>query len=141
MKDGQLPCIRLAGCVIRDDQDRFLLLHRNTAKHRHWEIPGGTLDPGEDASATAVRELREEMGIEVALERELAEMQLSDNGRVMVSTWFLARITSGVPAVRERDVHDRCEYLPMARLVDMFDELSPNAKNFVDDYRAGRIVL
>ena len=30
-----------------------------------WELPGGHLDPGEDAAACAVREAREETGLEV----------------------------------------------------------------------------
>ncbi|GAB3458251.1 NUDIX hydrolase [Actinophytocola sediminis] len=133
--------VRLAGCVIRDDQDRVLLLHRNTAKRTHWEIPGGKLDPGEDASTTAVRELREEMGIEVNLERELGEQQFDEDGRTMVYTWFLATIASGEPTVRERAVHDRFEYLSMAILEDMLDELSPNTRNFLNEYRRGHITL
>ena len=30
-----------------------------------WEFPGGKLEPGEDAAAAAVRELREELALEV----------------------------------------------------------------------------
>jgi 8-oxo-dGTP pyrophosphatase MutT (NUDIX family) len=33
---------------------------------KHWELPGGTREPGETAHQTAVRELREETGIDSA---------------------------------------------------------------------------
>ncbi|HYQ67808.1 NUDIX hydrolase [Actinophytocola sp.] len=133
------PSIRLAGCVIKDDQDRVLLLHRNTPKRKHWEIPGGKLDPGEDESETATRELREETGVEVNLERELGKGIFVQDGYIMVYTWFLATIASGTPRVRERNIHDRCEFLKIADLKAMTDELSPNARNFVEELDGGRI--
>ena len=133
--------IRLAGCVIKDDQDRFLMLHRNTPRRKQWEIPGGKLDPGEDAPATAARELREEMGIEVNVERLLGEQKFDEDGYTMVYTWYLATIASGTPTVQEHNLHDRCAFLPMTELEAMFDQLSPNAKNFVNEFRTGRIKL
>lgn len=32
-----------------------------------WELPGGKVEPGEDPAATAIREIREELGCEVAV--------------------------------------------------------------------------
>lgn len=127
-----MPEIQLAGCVIRDDQGRVLLLHRNTPKRQQWEIPGGKLDPGEEAYAAAARELREEVGVEVKVERELGTRNFVENGHTMVYTWFLATIASGTPQARESHIHDRCEYLKVADLKQMTDELSPNARNLLD---------
>lgn len=135
------PEIRLAGCVITDEQDRVLLLHRNTAKLTQWEIPGGKLDPGEDERMAAARELREEMGIEVKLERWLGTRSFVQDGCTMVYTWFLATIASGTPRVRERDIHDRWAFLKIADLAGMADELSPNTRNFVEEITGGRINL
>jgi 8-oxo-dGTP diphosphatase len=135
------PQIRLAGCVIKDEQDRVLLLHRNTPKRKQWEIPGGKLDPGEDESATATRELREEMGIEVTLERQLGTRTFMQDGYTMVYTWFLATIASGTPQVREREIHDRFAFLKMADLRGIIDQLSPNARNFVEEVDRGRIQI
>lgn len=140
-RSGLQPLIRLAGCVITDDQDRVLLLHRNTAKLTQWEIPGGKLDPGEDERMAAARELREEMGIEVKLERHLGTRSFIQDGYKMEYTWFLATIASGTPRVREHDIHDRCEFLKIADLAGMIGELSPNTRNFVEEIAGGRIRL
>jgi len=45
----------------------FLLAQRPEGKpySGYWEFPGGKIEPGEDARAALVRELREELGIEV----------------------------------------------------------------------------
>lgn len=134
--------IRLAGCVIKDEQDRVLLLHRNTPTLRQWEIPGGKLDPGEDERTTAMRELREEVGIEVNLERLLGSRCFVEDGRTMEYTWFLATIASGTPVVRERNLHDRCEYHKLDDLPwTVQRQLSPNTKNFIEEIAEGRIRL
>jgi 8-oxo-dGTP diphosphatase len=38
---------------------------------RKWEFPGGKVEPGEDSAAAIVREIREELGCEVIITRDL----------------------------------------------------------------------
>ncbi|MFJ6675102.1 NUDIX hydrolase [Actinosynnema sp. NPDC091369] len=131
--------VQLAGCVIKDDRGRVLLLHRNTPDLQQWEIPGGKLDPGEDPASTARRELREEMGVEVAVGRNLGTRSFVENGRTMVYTWFLAQITEGEPQVREQHIHDSCGYHDVRELATMLEELSPNTRNFLHELDQGTI--
>lgn len=54
-----------AACVIPMVDEKTVLLIRQWrigAKRELWEIPAGTLDPGEDPLACAARELEEETG-------------------------------------------------------------------------------
>lgn len=61
--------IEVVCAVIRDEQGRLLAGLRPQGKHLGgmWEFPGGKVDPGESAEEALVRELREELGIEVGV--------------------------------------------------------------------------
>jgi len=62
------PRPRQAGrAILRDDQDRVLLIHFLLPNMRFWATPGGGVEPGEKLLEAAIREVREELGIEVAL--------------------------------------------------------------------------
>ncbi|HUA27986.1 MAG TPA: NUDIX hydrolase [Streptosporangiaceae bacterium] len=133
--------LRLAGCIVKNLDGEILLLHRNTAKRKQWEIPGGKLDPDEDASKTAAREVREEAGIEVEIISELGTREFNEDSFTMSYTWFLAEIIDGVAAIQEPRVHDQCGYFSMTALDKMSSELSPNARNFLDEVAAGRVSI
>ena len=57
----------VAAAVIERPDGTFLLAQRPEGKPYpgYWEFPGGKIEPGESAHAALVRELREELGIEV----------------------------------------------------------------------------
>ncbi|HEX5962078.1 MAG TPA: Nudix family hydrolase [Rhodanobacteraceae bacterium] len=59
--------IEVAAGILSDDQGRILLMQRLPGKHLAglWEFPGGKLEPGETVGQALVRELAEELGVEV----------------------------------------------------------------------------
>lgn len=90
-----------AGLVLRDG--RALLVHN--AKHGDVRIepPGGKVNPGEGLKESVVRELREELGIEVRVGRLFgAYHTTSPEGDFLVRT-YLCEIASGEPRVCEPD--------------------------------------
>lgn len=65
-----LPRKRLiAHVLMRDDQGRLLLCQ--THFKPDWELPGGIVEPGETPRHGAIREVREELGIDLAVGRLL----------------------------------------------------------------------
>lgn len=54
-----------ASAVVLDGSDRMLLVHHN--KVGQWLYPGGHIDPNEDPAQAALREVREETGIQAAI--------------------------------------------------------------------------
>ena len=52
-----------ASAVVTDEDGRLLLAKRTD--NDLWTIPGGTMEPGETIAETAVREVKEETGIDV----------------------------------------------------------------------------
>ncbi|GAA2190718.1 NUDIX hydrolase [Micromonospora lupini] len=50
-----------AGALFLDDEGRVFLVHPSYKKH--WDIPGGYVEPGESPRAACLREIREELGL------------------------------------------------------------------------------
>ncbi len=58
------PKMEVSTCYIALD-DTFLFVKASSLKGGLWEIPGGKLEKGESAQEAAVREIKEETGIDL----------------------------------------------------------------------------
>lgn len=79
-----------AGGFLLDDRERVLLHVGEGVRGTYYEVPGGGVEAGETPTEAVVRELEEEAGIHVRVERELATILRQDaiNGR---QHYFLVR--------------------------------------------------
>ena len=61
------PIVLVAAVALVDADGRVLLAERPEGKHLAgmWEFPGGKVQPGETPEAALIRELAEELGIDV----------------------------------------------------------------------------
>ena len=64
---GEGNAIEVAAGILTDSHGRVLLMQRLPDKHLAgtWEFPGGKIEPGETIGQALVRELDEELGVEV----------------------------------------------------------------------------
>ena len=64
------PVLLVAAVALVDSSNRVLIAQRPNGKSMPglWEFPGGKVEVGETPEAALIRELKEELGIEVCLE-------------------------------------------------------------------------
>ncbi len=95
-----------AGILI--ESGRVLVTQRKHGTHlaEMWEFPGGKCEPGEDPKEALVRELREELGIEVSVGDALCVTfhRYEDAGKAVLLLFYEVARTPGSPEPRAIDV-------------------------------------
>jgi ADP-ribose pyrophosphatase YjhB (NUDIX family) len=94
------------GTIIRDERDRVVLVRRAIEPgYGKWVFPGGYVDRGEEVQAAAVREAREETGLEIRLDTLLDIF--SYTGRVPVVVVYSATMIGGCLGCDEEGLEAR----------------------------------
>lgn len=86
-----------AGLVFR--AGKLLITQRHATAHLGglWEFPGGKREPGETFEQCLVRELREELGIEVVVGALFETVEHAYPERTVLLKFFLCRLPHGEP--------------------------------------------
>jgi 8-oxo-dGTP diphosphatase len=94
------------GTIISDERGRIVLVRRAIEPgYGKWVFPGGYVDRGEIVQQAAVREAREEAGLEIRVE-ELIDVY-SYAGRTPIIVVYAARYVSGTLAVDDEGLEAR----------------------------------
>lgn len=80
-----------AGIVLIED-NKVALIERHRAGLDYFVFPGGGVDDGESPEQGAIREALEELGVQVAIKRKIAEIHF---GRTSRHIYFLVERVSG----------------------------------------------
>jgi 8-oxo-dGTP diphosphatase len=111
------PIAAAAAILLQEDQ--ILLCHRNSSVFRdRWSIPAGFCEEDETVEACAIREAREEVGLDV----EIVELIDANNGfevpgRPVVGVYFRVRAVGGT--IRPGDDIDAAEFFPLNDVPDL----------------------
>jgi 8-oxo-dGTP diphosphatase len=100
-----LSLLLVVAAALVDPQGRVLIAQRPPGKQLAglWEFPGGKLDPGERPEQALVRELAEELGIEVET-ADLAPLTFASHAYEtfhLLMPLYLCRRWRGEPHARE----------------------------------------
>lgn len=73
------PRLEVAGAIILNSKKQILLAQRPPGKHLAglWEFPGGKIEDGESSSEALIRELKEELELDVQVLHELGQYPFS----------------------------------------------------------------
>jgi 8-oxo-dGTP diphosphatase len=98
------PAILVVAAALYDRTGQVLIAQRPAGKPLagRWEFPGGKVAAGESEHGALVRELREELGIEVTASRPFMRLTHAYADRdVELSLWVIERFT-GTPRSLDR---------------------------------------
>lgn len=80
---------RVAAIIIKNG--RVLLIHRIKGDKEYWVLPGGGIESEESPEQACHREVKEETGLDICIERIL--LSFANEGRK--ETYFIAKPTGG----------------------------------------------
>ena len=94
----------VVAAIIKKD-NLYLVVKRNRDKYMglKWEFPGGKVDPGETLQEALVREIYEELNIDINIHEKLAEERYKDNEINIILHYFLCTIKNGVINLNEHE--------------------------------------
>lgn len=111
--DGSGPVYVVGAAILREGRCLVARRSANMSAPSCWEFPGGKVEDGELPRGALVREIREELGVEVTAGDWLGRGEQADGARVIVLDVYACELRSGEPHPRE---HDACEWLAPAEL-------------------------
>lgn len=81
--------------IVLDEENRMLLVRQHHEDKDIWMVPGGGIEDGEGAKEAAVREVKEETGLDVTVSRLVWHVEeVSKRGQRFVE-FFLAEAVGG----------------------------------------------
>ncbi len=112
---ARAPGVGCGAAIVRGG--RPLLVKRLTPPEAgSWSLPGGKVEFGERLADAVAREIREELGVEIAPERPLVVVETPNvDGQHWIAPVYLARLVAGEPRNCEPTKHELVEWFPLDR--------------------------
>jgi ADP-ribose pyrophosphatase YjhB (NUDIX family) len=134
------------GCLIMNDKNKVLLIRRAGEVRNeagYWSKPGGAVGFGEKVADAMIREMKEELDIEVEIigmlphTDHIITKQTNKDEQHWVAFNLIAKITRGELKNMEPHKCDKVGWFPMDKLPE---KITQTTKEPVENYLAGRFV-
>ena len=108
----------LAGCVILEKDKILLVKEKKESSHIRTTFKSGKIDSGESPEQTAIRETKEETGLDVILTRKSGEYPFDFKDRSFLMHAYFAEIVGGKLAPRDTqgETINQVEWMPISEL-------------------------
>lgn len=119
--------------LVKDHDGKCLLIRRSRdSKHfaGKWDMPGGKVDEGEDIGVALCREVREETGLNVKIDKIIGVSEFEMKAVQVVILYFQARSRSGNVVLSSE--HDEYQWVSWKQLVkvDISEQLIDFIRSF-----------
>ncbi|WP_096271233.1 NUDIX hydrolase [Paucisalibacillus globulus] len=101
-----------AAAIVLNDQNELLLIK---GPRRGWEMPGGQVEEGESLKDAAIRETKEESGIDIEITKFCGVFQNVE--RSICNTLFLGKAIGGVPTTSSESLE--VGFFPIEEALEM----------------------
>jgi 8-oxo-dGTP diphosphatase len=107
--------------VVQDDL--ALMTHRRYSEPAfQWNFVSGEVEPGETPEEAAIREVREEVGLEVAIERRLGNRIQPVSKRHM--HYFICKVVGGDVDLVDHEENTEVAWCTLDEVYEHFEELA-----------------
>lgn len=95
----------LVTCAIIERGGLILAVQRKAGKHLSlkWEFPGGKIEKGETPEACVIREIKEELNLEIGILSEGPEVRHDYSGAIIEMKSFRCQILDGLIELNEHE--------------------------------------
>lgn len=135
----------VAKALLLDEQQHFLLLKRSSDHPMlagFYDLPGGTVVPGEEFGAAVIREIAEETGISVDVSQlnVLYATTKFLHGHSYPTLLYIGHVTGVEPEVTISWEHQSYEWASLDRLSEVEPQLAPTYREALDYIRQHSII-
>lgn len=93
-------------------------------------MPGGKIEPKEMPEQTAIRELKEELNVNIKIVKYLGFKEFEDNECMLKYHWFLSDLKDEEPKLMEKKFNE-LRYFNIMELKNIENQLSSNMKTLI----------
>jgi len=114
------PRVRVAAVIV--ENDAILLVRHEKDGRTYWLLPGGGVEFGETLEQALVREMIEEVSLDITVERPICinDSVPPDGHRHVINICFIARTTGGGdPKVNADNRLKEARFIPIESLPDL----------------------